>query len=295
LGKNVGAIHDDNTWGKRCRVYLAKHTAAALLLFIDCCKIISFLSCLFFAILQMEVVKAILNDLLTPTCTNTILNLDLDRPECFKLLISKLLSFGIVFGALMLKIPQIANILSSKSVMGLSLSSLIMENLGILIALCYNYRLLNPFSTYGEGAFIIVQNILIIFLIFKYRGGMLLFYLLLVLKMVGGYFMLKFISLSFLNSLQISTIFIGITSKLPQILSNFNAKDTGQLSIITTFLQFAGTVARVFTTFQEVGDVTLLVSAAINAILNLIVLVQIIVYGSKKSTNSKKKKKKKIE
>jgi mannose-P-dolichol utilization defect 1 len=53
--------------------------------------------------------------------------------------------------------------------------------------------------------------------------------------------------------LPLSNLPLLLISRIPQILQNFKLKSTGQLSSITTFLTFAGSLARVFTTIQEVG------------------------------------------
>lgn len=44
---------------------------------------------------------------------------------------------------------------------------------------------------------------------------------------------------------------ILIASRLPQIFQNFQAKSTGQLSVITYGLNTLGSAARIFTTSQE--------------------------------------------
>jgi hypothetical protein len=46
---------------------------------------------------------------------------------------------------------------------------------------------------------------------------------------------------------------ILMSSKLPQILQNFQARSTGQLSVITYAANTLGCVARLFTTAQEGG------------------------------------------
>lgn len=101
--------------------------------------------------------------------------------------------------------------------------------------------------------------------------------------------------MEYLSLLMLATIGLGIASKLPQIYSNFSAKSTGQLSLLTTFLQFGGTVARVLTTLQEVDDFGVLLSFIVAATLNGIVLAQIVVYQPKpvgtKSAAQKKKTK----
>ena len=71
-------------------------------------------------------------------------------------------------------------------------------------------------------------------------------------------------------------------------------KSVGSQSVITLFLEFAGTLARVFTTFAEVsGDTLLLGSAIAAASLNGFLLFQYFIYSTsagslKKKTRTKK-------
>ncbi len=52
--------------------------------------------------------------------------------------------------------------------------------------------------------------------------------------------------------------------RLPQIVQNFGAKATGQLSIITYGLNTAGAAARIFTSIQEKAGVAMLRGAVIS-------------------------------
>ena len=69
---------------------------------------------------------------------------------------------------------------------------------------------------------------------------------------------------------------------------NFKNKSTGQLSAATTFLQFAGTAARVFTTLQEVDDRMVLLGFLAGLGLNSLLFLQMICYW--KSERPKKAK-----
>ncbi|KAJ3261221.1 hypothetical protein HK103_006530 [Boothiomyces macroporosus] len=191
----------------------------------------------------MQAVENLLGKIVTPQCAKTILAFDFSSLDCYKLAISKGLSIGIVGGAVLVKVPQIINILASGSVFGLSLMSILLESIAIAISLAYNFRLGNPFSTYGEGCFIMIQNVIIIALILSHNRNYPVSFGLSVAGYAFAYSLLHehIVSASLINTLQYGTIFIGIGSKLPQIYGNFAAKSTGQLSIITTFLQFAGT------------------------------------------------------
>lgn len=127
-----------------------------------------------------------------------------------------------------------------------------LESIAIFISLAYNYHLKNPFSTYGEGVFLVAQNFIIIALILSMKHRYLHLMILGALNSFFAYALYHqtFISMPLLSQLQVASIFIGIASRIPQIWSNFSNGNTGQLSIISTFLQFAGSLARVFTSYQ---------------------------------------------
>ena len=63
---------------------------------------------------------------------------------------------------------------------------------------------------------------------------------------------------------------------------------TGQLSVITALMQFAGSMARIFTTLKEVNDALILISNCVACILNGILVLQIGIY-TKKTRKIKKK------
>ena len=72
----------------------------------------------------------------------------LDVP-CGKLVISKILGYGIVAGSALVKLPQIIKIVKGKSVAGLSGSSVNIEMLSSTCSLAYYAGLGYPFSTYA--------------------------------------------------------------------------------------------------------------------------------------------------
>lgn len=105
-----------------------------------------------------------------------LLNLEFEDFNCIKLLISKLLGIGIVFGYIdlciyylsrgaILKVPQIMKIVSARSVAGISFASYLLETICYSISVCYNYRNGMPWTTYGESIFITVQNFIVLLLL----------------------------------------------------------------------------------------------------------------------------------
>ena len=81
----------------------------------------------------------------------------LDVP-CAKLVISKVLGYGIVAGSLLVKLPQILKIAKAGSVAGLSGASINIEMLASTCSLAYYVGLGYPFSTWGENLFLCVQE-----------------------------------------------------------------------------------------------------------------------------------------
>lgn len=230
--------------------------------------------------------ESFLQNLFTPQCYEIIFENKILDAECIKPLVSKILGFGIIGGALLLKVPQIVAIISSGTVEGLSPMAFYTELPLSGTNVCYNILQGNPFSTYGEQVFISVQNAILILLLWMYMPvrpsvifmlGMMLFYV----AVFAG-------SLSLPAELQqilpLLSIPLMLFARLSQILNNFKLKTTGQLSLITTLLNFVGGLARVFTTIQQVGyDYSLLSGFAASILTSGLLLLQIVVYHNSKS------------
>ncbi|TPX41012.1 hypothetical protein SeMB42_g05779 [Synchytrium endobioticum] len=232
----------------------------------------------------MEVAKQIIRPpllrLVGPRCTDSLLSFDLHDALCLKLLISKVLSLGIVTFGSILKVPQISKIVGSGSVTGISATSYLLETLVYLVALAYNHRQGNAFSTYGEVAFITLQNFIVLLLLFTYSRQVML-----LLAVAGalsattyGLFDPSLVDSTLLSRFQWATIFLSAASKLPQIYSNYKNASTGQLSAITVLLTLAGSAARVFTTWHEVNDPALLTAFVVATLLNLVLGIQVMLY-----------------
>ena len=79
----------------------------------------------------------------------------------------KVVSWAIVVGAAVVKLPQIINILRAGTARGMNLSSIYLETVATLAGTVYNLLIGNPFRTYGETALILVQNIVIVLLAWR--------------------------------------------------------------------------------------------------------------------------------
>jgi hypothetical protein len=75
-----------------------------------------------------------------------------------KFLVSKALSYGIITGSFLLKVPQIMKIQKNASVEGLARSMYALELLGYIITISYNVNNGYPLSTFGENISIAVQS-----------------------------------------------------------------------------------------------------------------------------------------
>lgn len=207
-------------------------------------------------------------------------NLDIFDAQCLKLGISKGLGLGIVVAGSIVKLPQLLKLVNAKSGEGLSVIGYVLETISYIVTLAYNVRLKFPFSTYGETAFISVQNVAIILLILHFAkkdvyaagvlGGVLAF--------AAALFEPRVVPYRYLQILQGLSIPLSLASKLPQIVTNYQNGSTGQLSAFTVFNYLAGSLARVFTTLTEVNDPFIFWGFVLAATLNAVLAAQMVIY-----------------
>ena len=88
--------------------------------------------------------------------------------DCWKLLISKALGLGILVASVLLKAPQIVDIVANGSTLGLVASGFYLETLAYTSSSIFNLRQGNPFTTWGEVLFIWVQNVILVLLLWYY-------------------------------------------------------------------------------------------------------------------------------
>ena len=161
-----------------------------------------------------------------------LLNVDQSNVDCVKLAISKALGVANVGVSAIDKVPQLINLLSSKSAAGVSFLSYALETVAYLITLSYNVRMNNPFSTYGENAFIAIQNIAISTVVLLYGGKASAAAGFVAVLGAGLYALFdeSIVDMKSMAMLQAAAGVIGVASKLPQILTIWMEGGTGQLS-----------------------------------------------------------------
>eukprot|EP00658_Telonema_sp_P-2_P025801 TRINITY_DN203_c0_g1_i6.p1 TRINITY_DN203_c0_g1~~TRINITY_DN203_c0_g1_i6.p1 ORF type:complete len:271 (-),score=74.91 TRINITY_DN203_c0_g1_i6:1244-2056(-) len=241
----------------------------------------------------------------TTQCLDKYLSLVLDL-DCIKFTISKGLGYGIVLGAVAVKLPQVFNIVSVKTVDGLAPSTYLFELISYTVYGVYCFRKNLPFSTFGENLFLALQNLVLLFcfLVFPIKAGgaapysgsqvnsMAVTGTVTYAAIVAGLYLSISTSSENLSSYELALgalpNFMILTARLPQIWSNFSSKNVGVLSMITQSLTTAGCLARVFTTVQEVDDFVILGTACLAFGLNLIVFIQLLMYpGATAPTQAK--------
>jgi mannose-P-dolichol utilization defect protein 1 len=257
------------------------------------------------------------------TCYKALLlDVDLENTECVKLAVSKALGIGIVGASSIVKVPQIVKLVQSQSASGVSFLSYLLETSSYLISLAYNYRNAFPFSTYGETALVLGQNVIITVLVLNYSGraGMAALFVAALATSVVTLFNENILDMQKLSYLQVGAGALGVASKIPQILAIWQEGGTGQLSAfavsfsrrrdykqqcelvwvtwsltlllrIQVFNYLLGSLTRIFTTLQEVDDKLILYGFVAGFALNLVLALQMVYYWNAPSAKAKGKRK----
>ncbi|KAM3433797.1 hypothetical protein MY4824_005791 [Beauveria thailandica] len=222
-----------------------------------------------------------------------LLDVDLENTACLKLGVSKGLGIGIIGASSIVKVPQILKLVSARSADGVSFLSYVLETSAYLITLAYNFRNGFPFSTYGETALILAQNVVISVLLLSYsnRAALAAVFVAVLGGAAGALFTDGVLDLKLLSYLQAGAGVLGVASKLPQILAIALQGGTGQLSAFTVFNYLAGSLSRIFTTLQEVDDKLILYGFISGFALNAILAAQMIYYWNAPSEKARGKRK----
>lgn len=228
-------------------------------------------------------------------CHKLINNFDLNDQTCLKLFMIKTLGYGIIALGSIVKLPQVLKILSAKSGAGISLFGVILELLAITFNGSYSFRKSFPLSAWGECIALALETAFIAYLVlwydnYKLRACSFLF------MWFGFLYVLNHPSLvpmGVIWYLQSSVIYLAVSGKLMQAYKNYKAQHTGQLSAISAWAIFAGSLARILTTIQETGDMLTTVSFIFSSCANAIIATQVIWYWNSTQKFIEKGKKKK--
>mmetsp|Transcript_9357 Transcript_9357/g.25297 ORF Transcript_9357/g.25297 Transcript_9357/m.25297 type:complete len:241 (+) Transcript_9357:3244-3966(+) len=227
--------------------------------------------------------KATLVDLAT-TCIKCLLRGALPPVPAVKALISQCLGLGIVCGSFAVKVPQILKVHGARSAAGLQPSSFEIETFCALVAATYGFANNLSFSAFGEAIGLAVQNIVLLALVYKYQRRSLARVMTVVIALSSWVAIANssLLTADILDRLVDANSLVLLVSRVPQIMSNYAQKSTGQLSFITYFLNFMGTVARVFTTLQEPNATSAMMRGVLMSMtMNGLIVGQVVFYGAK--------------
>uniref|UniRef100_A0A1D1ZCC9 Mannose-P-dolichol utilization defect 1 protein homolog n=1 Tax=Anthurium amnicola TaxID=1678845 RepID=A0A1D1ZCC9_9ARAE len=210
--------------------------------------------------------------------------------DCLLPLLSKLLGYCIVAGSTTVKLPQIYKILKNNSVRGLSVAAFELEVVGFTIALSYCLHKGLPFSAYGELAFLLIQAIILVAIIYYYSPPIgtktymkALLYCGLAPTVLSGQ-----IDPMLFEALYASQHAIFFCARVPQIWKNYKNKSTGELSFLTFFMNFGGSLVRVFTSIQEKAPTSVILGSVLGILTNGTILSQIVIYQKPHMEKQKK-------
>jgi mannose-P-dolichol utilization defect 1 len=215
-------------------------------------------------------------------CMNEFLNLNFFYKDCISITMSKGLGYGIILGASAVKLPQIFNIVRARSGEGILPSMFYIECLMFIINGCYNIHLESPFSVYGENFCLLLQNVFIIYLLWKYNSSsstksniILSVSILIVFGILLTDIIVPSVMWNIFMDLQILLV---AYSRMPQIIENFKNSSTGELSSLMFLLNACGNVARTFTFIKETQDMYNMFTSGLSALLNFTIFLQVVYY-----------------
>jgi mannose-P-dolichol utilization defect 1 len=88
---------------------------------------------------------------------------------CIKKTLAKIIGYSIVILASIVKVPQIIKIMAAGSTEGIDDQSFYFEFIAYTVSLFYSVHTLQPFSAYGETAFLSFQSLILLFLLWSYN------------------------------------------------------------------------------------------------------------------------------
>ncbi|CAF0813529.1 unnamed protein product [Adineta steineri] len=218
------------------------------------------------------------------------------------MILLQFLSLSVNILCLVQKLPQIIGLYKTKNVNSISISSVLLEEMGYTIVLAYNLWKHYPLSTFFEYVVLFIQDILLLFAIAKYSinekdkrttnrskplYGILIFCLYLLASLLG------LVPKVWMNICTLFVIPISASSKILQLRTIISNKSAGQVSKIGWAIAAYGSFARIITNLYETNDMNMVINLLISFILNTSVVIVCMIYSKgpvPKLTNENRKK-----
>ncbi|XP_067295177.1 mannose-P-dolichol utilization defect 1a [Pseudorasbora parva] len=208
---------------------------------------------------------------------------------CLKIILSKTVGIWVLMGIVIAPLPQIWKVFWSGSSNGLCLTSIFLELLAISTHAAFCYTQSFPIGAWGESLFALIQIAVLALLIQHYRGK----------TIKGVYFLALYCGFMFLLASPLTpvsvvwtlhewNVLLVIAGRFFQAGSNFKYGHTGQLSALSVFLVFLGSLGRIFSSLQDTG---LSLSSQMHALAccgSGVMLAQILMYWNKLMTKHEK-------
>ena len=141
--------------------------------------------------------------------------------------VSKALSYAILVGSLIMQAPQIYKILRARSAKGITTIGWAISVFSMTCNCSYNYRMGYPITTWGEQLSIMVQLELLILLKLHFEDGGLLW------RLPLGLALHALVAAACLTRVPAAVLVavpipLSCVSTLPQLLTNYRRRSTGQ-------------------------------------------------------------------
>uniref|UniRef100_A0A6G1S5Q5 Solute carrier family 66 member 3 n=1 Tax=Aceria tosichella TaxID=561515 RepID=A0A6G1S5Q5_9ACAR len=227
-------------------------------------------------------------------CSEFIQKLNIPGEKCLHMFMIKLLGYGIILMGSIVKLPQVLKIFGAKSGVGLSLFGVLLELMAITFTASYSFRNNFPMSAWGECIALGAETALIAYMILWYDGhkagalSFLLMYTGIIYALTHPLFPKDLVWY-----LQSSVVYLAVSGKLMQALKNYKAQHTGQLSALSAWAIFAGSLARILTTIKETGDLLTTITFICSSCSNAVIATQVLWYWKSTQAFMEKGKKKK--
>ncbi|ODN04744.1 PQ-loop repeat-containing protein 3 [Orchesella cincta] len=187
------------------------------------------------------------------------------------------------------KIPQILLIYKTKSVEGLSESSLALELLTYVISLSYNAMKEYPLSSYLEDPFLSLQTLAVLLIVYSYNERLTVKRILTLLVVAVAFYILSYgiPSPIILQACLTATLPMKVFSKVLQLKQIWTAKSAGSISLVSWTINIYTCVTRIITTVLVTQDMTILLKHTISVTLNSAV-VGLSMYFSRAAKEAKR-------
>ena len=205
-------------------------------------------------------------------------------------LTSTVLAVCVVVAGTFYKIPQVVKIHRARSAKGVSLFMMVLDSWSCMVETSYSYANGQSYLDWGEAPSQLTCSTLVALQIcfYEHRVGKSILAgwaaavaLFTTTVMHAPNLLGKKLGLKFLTFLKTINMGITVFSKLPQIVTNYKTKSTGQLSPATIATGCLGSVVRFYTLFKSSNgiDPLMVLNQGTSLVMNGTVLGQILYYN----------------